>query len=401
MSRVSRPSLRAVVRLPVGVVRAVLVVRLVDEWWSYLPAGAIGDLRRDLGVSYAQAGWLLALLTVGGLVAGPLAALADRGYRRLLSAGGAGLLAGGLLVYAAGAPFPALATASIVLGGASDLLIRPLETSLADLHPEGLDRLLGRQHLVTWCGDLLGPAVLALGAATWLGWRGAFVVTAVAIAGYGVLLAFVEHPTPAPLDDDGPTVWHDARRLGRSRPVLLLAGAELLMVPLDEAFLGFAVARLAAEGRGASAQSLAVALVVGGVAGAAAVGRSGLRSSLVRGAAGALVGGATVAAAAPWPAGQAVGMAALGFGTAVAWARVHHRALSLEPGRSGTVSTVVGVLATPGVLLPAAVGWVADRVSVTVALVGCAALAVPLAILVLALGERSATAVSGGRGSTR
>ncbi len=389
MSRVSRPSLRALVRLPAGVVRAVLVVRVVDEWWSYLPAGAIGDLRRDLGVSYAQAGWLLALLTIGGLVGSPLVALADRGYRRLLSAGGCALLAGGLLVYASGAPFVLLALASTVMGGASDLMIQPLETSLAELHPEGLDRLLGRQHLVTWCGDLLGPAVLALGAATWLGWRGAFAVTAAVIAAYGVLLAFVEHPTPAPPADDEPSLWHDAWRLARSRDVMLLAGAELLMIPLDEAFLGFAVARLTERHIGASAQALAVTLVIGGVTGAAMVGRLGLRPPLVRGAAAALVAGAVVAAAPPWPAVQAAGMLAFGFGTAVAWARVHHRALSLEPGRSGTVSTVVGVLATPAVLVPAGVGWLADRTSLTVALVACAALAVPLAVIVLALGDRS------------
>jgi MFS family permease len=394
MARATRVSVRALTRLPLGLVRVTLVVRVVDEWWSYLPAGAIGDLRRDLGVSYAQAGWLLALITVGGFVGGPLGALADCGHRRLLATTGAGLIAVGLVVYATGAPFVALAAASMVLGAASDLMIRPLETSLAELAGDQLDTLLGRQHLVTWFGDLIGPALLALGATTWLGWRGAFGFSAAMVASYGVALALIEYPPVAEPDLDEPPLWREALRLGRTRVVLLLAGAELIMIPLDEAFLGFAVARLTAEGRGPSAQSLAGALFVGGVVGSSLVSRRGLAGRRNVGAVSALAAGALTAAAVPWLGLQLVGMTALGYGTAVTWTVVHHRTLTAVPGRSSTVATVVSMLSTPALLVPVAIGWLADRTSLTVGLVVTALLAVALAVFVLALrddqGEQAA-----------
>ena len=166
-----------VFRLPAGVVRGALVVRLLDEWWAYLPAGTIEDQRFDLGISYAQAGWLLAMLTLGGLIGSPIASLADLGHRRLLAVTGALVLAGGLAAFAFGASYPLLVLAAVCMGGASDLVIRPLESSLAEVAGDDLDRQLGRQHLVTWFGDFVGPALLALGAATVIGWQGVFGIT--------------------------------------------------------------------------------------------------------------------------------------------------------------------------------------------------------------------------------
>lgn len=394
-----RPSVRALVALPAGIVRAALVVRVVDEWWSYLPAGAIGDLRRDLDVTYAQAGWLLALLTLGGIAGAPLGALADRGYRRLLACSGAALLAAGLFTYASGAPFAALAVASVVLGMASDMVIRPIEGSLAEVAGADLDRLLGRQHLYTWIGDLIGPAVLALGAATWLGWQGAFAVTAVAIVGYGLVLAMIEFPSPQPPEDDEPTMWRAAIGLARSRDVALLAGAELILTPLDEAFLGFAVARLVADDAGALAQVLAVGLFLGGLLGAGLVSRRGL--SAARTPRGGLVmsAGALVTAASPWLTTQLVGMALMGFGTAVVWASIHHRSLTVVAGRSSMVPTIISVLATPALLVPVAIGWLADETSLTTGLVAAASLTLPLLAILVAL-ERPAPGVGAGGADT-
>jgi MFS family permease len=363
------PYRRALIRMPLGIVRAALVVRVVDEWWSYLPAGAIGDLRRDLGITYSQAGWLLALLTLGALAGAPLGAIADRGHRRLLACSGAALLSAGLVVY--------------VLGTASDLVIRPVESSLAELAGDDLDRLLGRQHFLTWAGDLVGPAVLALGAATWLGWQGAFALTAGSVACYGILLALTEFPSPQSVDDDEPTMWRSAVPLATSREVLLLAGAELIMTPLDEAFLGFAVARLIADDLGALAQVLAVGLFAGGLIGSAVVSRRGLSGERSVRAALLLGVGATMTAVSPWLGVQLAGMAAMGAGTAVVWTSVHHRSLTAVPGKSSMVPTVVGVLSTPALLIPAAIGWLADVTSLTVGLVASASLSLPLIAIVM------------------
>jgi predicted MFS family arabinose efflux permease len=381
-----RAATLGILRLPAGVVRFALVVRLLDEWWSYLPAGTIEDQRLDLGFSYTQSGWLLALLTLGGLVGAPLGALADRGHRRLMASGGAIVLATGLAAFAAGAPFAVLVVAATLLGAASDCVIRPLESSLAQVAGDGLDRVLGRQHLISWSGDFVGPVLLAIGAATWIGWQGVFAFTAGVFAVFAVLLALTEFPEPEQDADDSESLWRSAQSLARRPEVLLLAAAEFIMLPLDEAFLGFAVARLVADGFGAAAQLLAGGVVVGGIIGSAVIARRGLRPRRTNAAALVMVVGAFGAALGPGAAVQVVGMALLGFGTAVVWAAVHHRSLTVVPGRSATVPTVVGVLATPSLLVPVAMGWLADATSTTVAVTAAASLTVPLALVVLRLG---------------
>lgn len=401
-------AVRALLRLPLGVVRCALVVRLLDEWWSWLPAGTIEDQRADLGFTYAQAGWLLALLTVGGLVGGPLGALADRGHRRVLAAGGAAALAVGLAMFASGAPFAVLVVAATVLGAASDTVIRPLESSLAELADRvgtvSLDRLLGRQHLLTWLGDVTGPALLAVGGATVVGWRGVFAITAVAYLGYAVVLACTEFPDPAATAQDGDggedgtrgedeaSLWRSAVGLARRPEVLLLVAAEAILTPLDEAFLGFAVARAAADGVGPAAQVLAGGLTAGGIVGALVVARRGISRGAVRWGAAALVLGAGAAAVPSPVAAQVAAMAVLGAGTAVVWAKVHHRMLTVVPGRSATVPTVVGVLSTPALAVPVAMGVLSDAAGVTVTLALTATLAVPLAGVVVRLGGGTVTA---------
>ncbi len=381
------PGPRALVTSGVGVVRCAFVVRLLDEWWSYLPAGSIDDQVRDLGLSYGQSGWLLALLTLGGLLGSPFAALADRGHRRLLATTGALLIAVGLSAFALSAPFPVLVVAATVLGGASDLVIRPLESSLAEAADGELDRLLGRQHLLTWAGDFVAPALLGVGAATAIGWRGVFALTAVVFVAFAARLATLVFPHPvADTDGAGTSLLDSARSLLRHRELWLLTAAEFALLPLDEAFLGFAVARAAAEGEGAAAQLLAGGVVAGGLVGAAVVSRRGLDRRLVASGCGLLVVGAAVTAA-PLPSVATIaGLVFVGLGTAIVWAKVHHRTLTLAPSRSATVPTMVGLLSTPALLVPVAMGVTADRLSITSALVGAALLAIPLAAVVLALG---------------
>lgn len=368
-------------------VRAALVVRLLDEWWAYLPAGTIDDQVRDLGLSYGQAGWLLALLTLGGLLGSPVAALADRGHRRVLAISGALLIAAGLLAFALAAPFAVLVVTAIVLGGASDLMIRPLESALAETAGDDLDRLLGRQHLLTWAGDFVAPALLAVGAATVIGWQGVFTITAAVFVWFAAMLVGVSLPAPmAAGGGERESLMGSTGTLLRCRELWLLAAAEFALLPLDEAFLGFAVARAASEGCGAAAQMLAGGVVIGGIAGAAVVSRRGLDRTLVAFGAGLLATGAVVTAA-PLPRGVTVaGLALVGAGTAVVWAKVHHRMLTLVPARSATVPTLVGLISTPALVVPVVMGFAADRFSITVALVGTALLSLPLAVIALSLG---------------
>jgi hypothetical protein len=245
--------------------------------------------------------------------------------------------------------------------------------------------------VLSWLGDLAGPAVLAIAAATAIGWRGAFAATALVVALFAVLLLLVEHPEPPARTATERSLAHEAMTLVRSRPVLLLATAEALLLPLDEAFLGFAIARAAGTGGAASAQLLAVGLVAGGLAGSGLVGRYGLDRRLVRGGNIAAAAGAAGTAASPLLAVEAVSMAGMGLGTAVIWASIHHRSLTLVPGRASTVPTVVSTLATPALLAAPAIGWFADTTSLPAGLALSASLVVPLVVVVHLLDRLPAT----------
>jgi MFS family permease len=364
----------------------------LDEWWSYLPAGTIDDQVGDLGLSYVESGWLLALLTLGGLIGTPIAALADRGLRRSLAVPGAVTIAVGLATFALGPSFPWLAVAATLLGAASDTLIRPLESSLAELADDRLDRMLGRQHLITWLGDLIAPALLAVAAATVVGWRGVFAGTAAAFVVFALVLALVPFPVAsAPVGADDPD-FVPVRSLVRLPELWLLIGAEFILLPLDETFLGFAVARVAATGDPSIAQLLAGATVVGGIAGALTVTRAGLNPRRVALGCAFLVAGAFLTSA-PLPiGGQLCGLTLVGLGTAIVWAKLHHRTLTLVPGRSATVPSLVGILSTPALLIPVAMGGIADAVSLTAALASAAALSLPLAAVVMRLKRATVTA---------
>ena len=65
-----------------------LVARLADESAIFLPFGSLESFRADLGLTYAQAGAVLAAIAPGALVGGVFAAAADRYSRRVISAGG-------------------------------------------------------------------------------------------------------------------------------------------------------------------------------------------------------------------------------------------------------------------------------------------------------------------------
>jgi len=380
-----------VVRLPATVVAAGLSVRLIDEWWSWLPAGVVEDLKRDFGISYAGSGWLLALLFVGGLVGTPLSVLADHLDRGLVALAGALAISGGLATYAIGAPFAALAAASLVLGAASDLLVAPLEAALAASAGDRLDRLIGRQHTLTFLGDFLGPGVLALGAVTALGWRGAFALTAAAIALFGGVVATIPFPPPEAPAESLREAFGETVAVARNGAVWRLVVVEMLLGPLDEPLLAFVVARAAAESPAgaqtgaALAQLLAGAGTIGGLAASALVERRGVRPALRRIGPWLMVAGTGAATLDATLAVGSLAMLAVGAGMGIVWADLHVRLLTVVPGRTATVSTLVGAVGTVGALVPALTGVLADRAGLDAALGAYTVLCLMLVVAVRAL----------------
>ena len=78
--------------MPLGLIASLLFVDFAHESFTFLPVGAMESIRADPGLSYAQAGVLLALFPAGGVVGFLLVAAADFASRRLLGAAPAAIL---------------------------------------------------------------------------------------------------------------------------------------------------------------------------------------------------------------------------------------------------------------------------------------------------------------------
>jgi predicted MFS family arabinose efflux permease len=349
--------------LPLGLLASLLLVNLADEWFAFLPAGAMESIRADLGLSYAQAGVLLALLPAGGVLGIFLMAAADFVSRRLLGAAGALVYALCLLTFATGRSFAVLAIASVLWGAASDAFVHATQLALAELAGDELDATLARTNVLGSVGDLLGPLTLAIASATGIGWRPVFAVGGVLMLGYAGALAAQPLPPPHP---DGATPWSVARAVLGDTRVVRLAAIWALIAVLDEPFLGFLIADLE-ETHGvsaAAATALVGAVVAGGIVTYTVLGATrrsfSVRSRLTAASIGQLVA-VLVMVAAPWPA--VVAFAGFGFGAAIAllWVTLLAMTLRLRPGQVGTTQAAVSGLATVGVALPPLIGMAADR----------------------------------------
>ncbi|HKA84876.1 MAG TPA: MFS transporter, partial [Acidimicrobiales bacterium] len=205
---------------------SLLVAGFADETVAFLPFGALEPLRRDLDLSYTRAAVLLGLYPGIGLVGGVFGVLADRHSRRIIAAGGALGYAAGLLLFAASPGFPMLVAAIALMGFAGDAMVRATDVALVDVAGDRIELAVARATLLGAIGDLAGPALLATCLATGLGWRAAFAVAGLGMAGYGLLLASQPLPAPSRPPHSGPD--GDARPRGdvvavlRDRRVLRL-----------------------------------------------------------------------------------------------------------------------------------------------------------------------------------
>jgi FSR family fosmidomycin resistance protein-like MFS transporter len=376
--------------LPYGLISSLLLVNLADEWFAFLPAGAMESIRADLGLSYAQAGVLLALLPAGGVLGVMLMAAADFVSRRLLGAGGAFVYALCMLAFAGGRSFAVLAVASLLWGAASDAFVHATQLALAELAGDELDATVARTNLLGSIGDLLGPLTLAVAAGVGLGWRPVFAAAGVLMLAYAAWLAAEPLPPPRP---DGSTPWALVRAVVGDTRVLRLAAIWALIAVLDEPFLGFLIANLEQTRHvsAVAATGLVVSVVVGGIATytTLAVARRPFdaRSRLAVGAIGLLVT-TVVMVATPWPAVIALGGVGFGASIALVWVTLLTTTLRLRPGQVGTTQAVISGLSTVRVAIPPLIGLAADRLGLAIG-VWLFALA-PACILLLAVTGREA-----------
>ena len=386
-------------RAPVSALAALLVVRLADESAFFLPFGALEPFRADLGLTYAQAGTVLAVVAPGALVGSLLTAAADHFSRRVIAAGGAFGFAAGLAAFGLGASFEVLLAASFVTGVASTAMVDVAEVALVDMAGDDLRRYLARSNLLGTLGDLTGPALVAGVALAGLSWRYAFLLAALLLTLYGMLLAAAplpppRRPEPEPADEGaggtgaGPGVWS----VVKDRRVWLLAVIGLLLDPFDEPLVGFTIALLE-QVRGASAAAATTVTVLGLCGGMLvyAVLAKPLEawsedSLLVRGAA-LMTLGAVVIAAVPVVAVVAFGAFAASVGLNLAWLGLQHRTLTVRPGQVGTTKAVLSTMELAGFWIPIAIGAAADSAGLVAAVGGYVLIGLAMMALTRALGR--------------
>jgi FSR family fosmidomycin resistance protein-like MFS transporter len=369
-------------RAPVAALAAVLLVRLADEAAVFLPFGTLESFRADLGLTYAQAGAVLAAIAPGALVGGVFAAAADRYSRRVIATGGAFGFALSLAIFAVGHSFVALLLGGLTMGMASTAMVDAVDVALVDIAGDDLRRVLARTNLAATVGDLLGPGLVAGAAVVGLSWRVAFGAGAALMTLYGFGLAATPLPPPArgpdPAgdgdDDDGPR-WPRLGAVLRDPAVWALGLIGLLMLPFDEPLVGFTIALLEQD-RGASAAAATVVAFVGIAGGVLAFTVLARRleevddGRLLVGAVLAMAGGATTIAVVPVLPVVAVAALLASVGLILAWLATQHRSLTLRPGQVGTTTAVLGMIESTGMWIPLAIGAVADHAGLTSA-VGC------------------------------
>jgi MFS family permease len=388
-------------------VASLIAVRLFDEWFSFLPAGSLEPLRIDLDLTYEQLSVLLVLMTVGGLAGGVCAVAADRVSRRAQSMLGALGYALSMACWGLGDRFWILAAGSFLLGVSSDALLSACEVALVDLAgDDDLVAVLAPSAVAAEVGDLLGPLLLVLTAAVGWGYRAPFLVGAVVLAVYAVVLAV--QPLPPPMAREEPTTARaDVWACLRDRQVWQLGLISLLSDTLDEPLLGFAIAYLEVDRGQPHGVAVLVggSVVLGGIIGAAAmaarVRRGSGDSRHARLSAGAALGLAVSVLgimAAPLIPLQALFGLTTGMASAIFWTRLQARILGLRPGQAGTTAAVVGYLAMPGALVPLGAAAAADHLGLGAALAVYVGVAILLTAVTVVSGRSFAglAALSGG-----
>jgi hypothetical protein len=316
---------------------------------------------------------------------------ADRVSRRVQSTLGALGYALSMACWGLGDRFWILAAGSFLLGVSSDALLSACEVALVDLAgDDDLVTVLAPGTVAAEVGDLLGPLLLALTAAIGWGYRAPFLVGAVILLAYAVVLAV--QPLPAPTATAEPTTARaDVWACLRDRQVWQLGLISLLSDTLDEPLLGFAIAYLEVDRGQPHGVAVLVggSVVVGGIVGAAAMAArvrhgsndGGRHTRPSPAAALALAVSVLGIMAAPLIPLQAVFGLTTGIASAVFWTRLQARILGLRPGQPGTTAAVVGYLAMPGALVPLLAAAAADHLGLGAALAVYVAVALLLAVV--------------------
>lgn len=400
---------------------------------------AAPEVEREQGIEHGGYALLVFALPLLGsaVLEAALALVSDRYPRRRVAALALLAMSLALVLCALAEAGPVLAIGLGLAGAASGVACAAAQAELVTTSPGGGARAMARWVLFGSLGDVSTPLLVALVLGSGGSYRGAFVAAAALALLQGGLLAgrgaaagsggeaatagagpsrelaldgeAAHRPDPGaaeppdPEDADAAPLRVALREGLGNRALWRWLGAAGLCTFLDEILVAFAA--LHAERALGASSALAAACVTGASAGAVigswltehALGTRRPERVLVGSALGTLLALAAVVSA---PSAFWLGVALVGLGAAAApqYALTKALAYAASPGRPGVVNALAQVFVLVDIVGPLALGALADRFGVTVAL-GCLAVQ-PLGVFWLAVSARAGRA-PGARAAAR
>lgn len=373
-----------------GVVGTLLAVELLDELVFGAREAAWPRIREELDLSYAQVGLLIGIPVYSSALLEPVfGILGDSRWRRAVVIGG-GVATAASLGLVAGAPgFVVLLIAFAILFPADGAFVSLSQATLMDLEPDRREQNMTRWSIAGGLGAVVGPLTLALFFAVGLGWRELFAV----FAAFALVLtlASVRAHAAVTRTEARPSPRAAARALRRPFVVRWLVLLELADLMLD-VLLGFVALYLVDEvAASATVGSLGVAVWTG----TGLVGGFGIIALLRRLHGLRYLRASALAALALYPAFLLVPgvpakltlLALIGLATAGWYSIPKARLYDALSGQSGAAMALGSIAGLVGGTFPLAIGLVAERYGLDVAL--WLLLAAPVALLVgVPRGER-------------
>jgi FSR family fosmidomycin resistance protein-like MFS transporter len=372
---------------------AALAVEFADELVDGTKSAAIPLIKHDLVLTYFEVGLLTAVpLLLGSLIELPVGVLSGTGRRRrrVVLAGGLVFIASVLAAGLAGS-FPVLLAALVIFFPASGAFVSLTQSALMDANPDRRAQHMARWTLAGAIGSVAGPLLVAVVVAAGGSWRLAFVLVAVvaAVSWLGVAGTGRTADSPAGADDADEDTggWPGLRpalritaEAGAIRWLLLLETSDLLL----DVLTGFLALYLVVSVHASpllAAIGVAVRLAAG-LAGYAVLTPVLERFSPLRVLrASVLVSGVLFPAflLLPGIAPKLIALAALSIATAPWYPVLMAELYASLPGRSGLAVSLSSAASLAGAAGPLVVGFLAQQVGLTWAMVVLCA--VPVAML--------------------
>ncbi|MYD50465.1 MAG: MFS transporter [Dehalococcoidia bacterium] len=259
------------IRLPATTVLIFLAIEFLDELVDGVGSAAWPLVRNDLNLNYVHIGLLLSVPGIFSTFIEPvIGILGDVGYRRLLVVGGGVAFAAAVGLVSVSQGFVVLLIAWIIFFPASGAFVSLSQASLMDYDPKRREQNMARWVFAGSVANVLGPLALAAAIAIGIGWRGAFLATAVlaipaVIAAYRLPFGAVEREPDRETQSFREGIRTAVRALKRFEVVrwLTLLQASDLMLDIFKSFLALYMVDIAGVSESRAALTIAVWVGVG------------------------------------------------------------------------------------------------------------------------------------------